>query len=333
MINWYFRLIRAVLGLIGAVLLVPFLTKCSEDAGAFGAEGDRLPFVTPLFTIIISGVVCLIGGAYFGRMLIGAIREGRADKWLRATLPSDVLDVLSVDMLGSTPLLKDRHHEKIHNEYEMIVTNDYLRAQFVQWKQYRRSNITLVTSANPGEGKSTTAVGLALALSRVHKRVLIVDADLLNGNLAYLLNVDGEGEGWSDWVQKHLSGVEFDIPVLQINPYLYFMRGGSASALPCDMAHIASSIKMWDLIAQPYDVVIVDGPPLITPMALEIASGIQDIILAVSAKTPLARARYILDDLLRDRAIDVRVLLTMRRSGVHPQELWFYHRRDRPPYG
>src|SRR5204863_5697707 len=53
----------------------------------------------------------------------------------------------------------------------------------------QRPRAMLVTSALPGDGKTTVATNLALAIARTGRRVLLVDADLRGGRIARALSL------------------------------------------------------------------------------------------------------------------------------------------------
>ncbi|MCY7321985.1 MAG: polysaccharide biosynthesis tyrosine autokinase, partial [Phormidesmis sp. CAN_BIN36] len=151
-------------------------------------------------------------------------------------------------------------------------------AQLTKWQPFRESldllyqNLQLInataelhsiviTSTLAGEGKSTLAVGLAISAARLHKRVLLVDADLRRPNLHKLLNLPNE-QGLSTLLVSQSpipQQIEVQDPSLRGN--ISVLTSGPT---PADPVKLLSSQRMKEVIAafeQTYDLVIVDAPP------------------------------------------------------------------------
>lgn len=151
-------------------------------------------------------------------------------------------------------------------------------AQLTKWQPFRESldliyqNLQLInataelhsivlTSTLAGEGKSTLAVGLAISAARLHKRVLLIDADLRRPNLHKLLNLPNE-QGLSTLLVSQ-SPIPQQIEIQDPN-----LRGNisvlTAGPTPADPVKLLGSQRMKEVIAafeQTYDLVIVDAPP------------------------------------------------------------------------
>jgi capsular exopolysaccharide synthesis family protein len=118
----------------------------------------------------------------------------------------------------------------------------------------------LVTSSEPGEGKTTVASNLAIALTQLGRRVLLIDADMRRPSIhrAFTL-ADHYGladclAGSQDWQP----GVQpTDVPGLDVLV---------CGTIPSNPAELISSRHMQDLLEEAvegYDFVIVDSPPLL----------------------------------------------------------------------
>jgi capsular exopolysaccharide synthesis family protein len=130
--------------------------------------------------------------------------------------------------------------------------------QFVDVDHPPRSLV--VTSSVAGEGKSTTAVNLAITLAQGGRRVCLVDADMRRPRVAELLGVEG-AVGLSNVLAGQYEAGELVVP----------WHGGLLSALPAgtsppNPSELLGSRQMSELLASltgAYDMVIVDSPPLL----------------------------------------------------------------------
>ncbi|MEM7727084.1 MAG: polysaccharide biosynthesis tyrosine autokinase [Cyanobacteria bacterium P01_A01_bin.45] len=159
----------------------------------------------------------------------------------------------------------------------------------------------MITSALPDEGKSALALGLAMSAARLHKRVLLIDANLRDPNLHKQLNLPNE-QGLAnllanetplpEQINVHSSGSSY-IDILTAGP------------LPIDPANLLSSPRMNQLMANfenNYDLVIVDAPPVIGMVdALLTASSCRGAVMVASigrvTKTQLNQATNMLSKL------------------------------------
>jgi capsular exopolysaccharide synthesis family protein len=162
----------------------------------------------------------------------------------------------------------------------------------------------MITSAEPGEGKSLTAANLALALSTSYrKRVLLVDADLRQPSLQALFGAD-DAPGLSDCL---LAGEHTRVEPLRLSGMLSLLPAGYPEPNP--LATLTSS-RMKDLLseqAQHFDWVIVDAPPLaVFPDANLLASLANGVVLVVGAgQTPLAAVESAVKMLGRERIVGI----------------------------
>jgi capsular exopolysaccharide synthesis family protein len=118
----------------------------------------------------------------------------------------------------------------------------------------------LLTSAAPGEGKTTTAIYLAIANAQQQKRTLLVDADLRRPTIHSRLNLKSDSglsaviSGQEDW-----KGACVEVPGI---PLLDVLPAGIPSRRAADLV----GPILDDILRQAqseYDLVIVDAPPLL----------------------------------------------------------------------
>ena len=157
--------------------------------------------------------------------------------------------------------------------------------------------IILVSSALPAEGKSFVATGIALALARMGRRVLIVDADLCAPTQHLAFQVKGtpglaqlcDGlarRGVEDMVQRSGAGVAV-------------LPAGWAGGLPA-MSPAAEELLTAKLRSVGYSVVVIDAPPVLAGSdALRLSRIANDTLITVRSGVTRERDLQEALDLLR----------------------------------
>lgn len=167
----------------------------------------------------------------------------------------------------------------------------------------------LVTSAGPGEGKSTTALTLARNLTHLGKRVLLVDADLRNPSLHRTLGMKAEAG-----LSNLLAGAcTFTAAVHATQDEgLQVILAGPLPPNPAELLSGSKLVSMLTIATERYDHVIIDGPPVLGLADAPILSNAIDGTLLVvnSAKTKISAAQSALKRLLAARAHIIGGLLT-----------------------
>jgi capsular exopolysaccharide synthesis family protein len=146
--------------------------------------------------------------------------------------------------------------------------------------QLLTSKVTLrslvITSALPGEGKSTLVLGLALSAARLHQRVLVIDADLRAPSLHDKLTLSNQ-KGLSTLLEDNDATV-LPTRVSFLNMHIDVLTAGPAST---DPLQLLSSQRMRELITTAelnYDLVLLDTPPVLglvdTVLVSSLCSGI-----------------------------------------------------------
>ena len=150
-------------------------------------------------------------------------------------------------------------------------------------------NTILLTSPQPGDGKSVTALNLAIAASRDGRDVLVVDADARVGGLSRLSKTDGgpglhEVQADPDNLLWSASRREMpDAPGVEVVPR------GSEIADPAGFFRTRGFAGAMQRFRDYADLVIVDSPPLLAVSDTSaIAAHVDGVILVVAQGTPLA---------------------------------------------
>lgn len=168
----------------------------------------------------------------------------------------------------------------------------------------------LVTSAAPGDEKSTTLANLAVAMAQGERRTILVDADLRRPQLHQIFNVPNESGLTTLFVDPETLAdpplVETDVDNLTLLP---------SGALPPNPADLLGSRRMEEIIAAlraQADVLLFDAPPVIAVSdAAVLGTKVDGVLLVVSAgKTRRDHTQQAQEQLERVHARIVGAVLT-----------------------
>jgi capsular exopolysaccharide synthesis family protein len=167
-----------------------------------------------------------------------------------------------------------------------------------------RIKTVLVASTMAGEGKTLTAVNLALTFSESYGRnVLLIDGDLRRPTTHAVLevpNILGSGIGSKQETDQKLS-------LIQVSPRLSVLTAGQPDADP--MSRLASDRMRRVLMeaATQFDWVIIDTPPVGTVPDANLLATMADVVLLVvqAGRTPARLVQRTADALGRERVMGV----------------------------
>ncbi len=143
-----------------------------------------------------------------------------------------------------------------------------------------QSKIVMITSAAGGEGKSLTAINLAVALSATAPGpVLLIDADMRKPKINEYLNITvAKGRGFYDLLTKPEDTVDKYVhKIKEVN----VVPGNVPSANPVAALASPKSRELFERLKQNYALIIVDAPPILPIADSHILSGLVDKVLFV----------------------------------------------------
>lgn len=178
----------------------------------------------------------------------------------------------------------DKRARLIPNAVEPMVLEYYraIRTKMMQRRKEKPFRSLLVTSTNPKEGKTVIALNLAWTFSMLPAfKVLVVDGDLRNGQLSKWLGI-ADRPGLANLLEGSTKLNEVVLKSTKI-PF-YFISHGSSELSPPELLHTARWRIHCQKIAEYFDLVIVDSPPvnLVTDAQL-LAYGCDALVLVARA--------------------------------------------------
>ena len=174
-------------------------------------------------------------------------------------------------------------------------------------------NSITITSANAGEGKSTTAANLAVAFSQLGKTVLLIDADLRRASLHKKFKLENK-RGLSDILSNN---IDFDDAIVTVKPGLDVLTAGIMPPNPSELLDSAKFDKVMEEMTAKYDCVIVDTPPLnVVTDSMLVAPQTGGVILVVrDGYTP----HYSIKKAIADMDFSNINILGAIMNGSHPK--------------
>ena len=147
------------------------------------------------------------------------------------------------------------------------------------------SNLIMVTSTRPGEGKTFTTINLALSIAMERDlTVLLVDADVAKPSIARVLNYPGTA-GLVDYLADH--GRPLSDFILQTSlPKLRILPSGRRHVHSTELLASESMLKLVQELAQRYPdrVVLFDSPPLLATSEAAVLAGLMgQVVMVVEA--------------------------------------------------
>jgi len=123
-----------------------------------------------------------------------------------------------------------------------------------------RKQVILVTSARPGDGKTSFCTGLARSLAQTRMRVLVIDADPYRGQIAAAFGASAI-PAWDRLVEPRVR--LGDIVQADAKSGAHFIPAPREDDLQL-LLHSGGFAALLDEARQTYDVVIIDTPPVMT---------------------------------------------------------------------
>ena len=204
--------------------------------------------------------------------------------------------------------------------YEVTDQINVLRTQVLNKLKEMGGNSLLVTSANPGEGKTFTSINLGISISQqLDRTVLLVDADLRNPALHhYDFASDFFGIDVSKGLSGYLSG-ELEISDILLNPGIQKLTILPAGKPIPNSAELLGSARMEELVIELKNryrgdrIIIFDSPDLLKCTDPLVFSHLIDGILVVAEveRTSPGDLKRVME-LLKDKPVIGTVLNKVR---------------------
>ncbi len=188
-------------------------------------------------------------------------------------------------MANTTPA-KNQNENLLINDIRKKVTFSIveayknIRTNIIALMTKKDAKVLAISSANASEGKSTTALNIAITVSQLEKKVLIIDADAHRPSLHKKLKIENN-KGILNLIAEDL---ELKDIIHKHNDYLDVLTSGTNTTKPSELLNSEKFDELLKEFTEKYDYIIIDTPP-INPVsdALVIAQKVDAIIMVVRA--------------------------------------------------
>ena len=163
----------------------------------------------------------------------------------------------------------------VTENYRLIRTN----LQFAQADDETQPEVLMITSPEPGDGKSTTAVNLAITIALSGRKVLLIDGDLRRPTTHTMLGMDrspGLAEMLTDNTQREIVQRTFI-------ENMYYVPAGTLKVPPTELLDSSRMRQLVALGRSRCDVVIIDTPPVLGATDALVVSPLCDAVLVVAS--------------------------------------------------
>lgn len=246
-------------------------------------------------------------------------------KGLKEKLKNNVYIVKATDESGIDPRVVTyfNHSTPVSEQYRILRTN------ILSKSLDKSAKVFLISSAFHGEGKTVTAVNLAVALAQdLTKKVCLVDCDLRGGNIHQLLNTE-LSPGLSD-IMANGTASEAVFQNSKIENLSVVTRG----EIPSNPSELLGSKRMKRLLEElksSFDYIILDAPPSISITDASILGAQTDgVVLVVQAQRTQAPSVRQAQELLRQARAKVIGFVLTHVDHYSPRYYsYYYHYRKK----
>lgn len=153
-----------------------------------------------------------------------------------------------------------------------------LRTNLIFSQSVQALRTIVVTSASPGEGKTTTAANLAVSFAHYGMRVLVIDCDLRRGRLHKIFDIARE-PGITELVLGH---EEYDAVTRETSVTgLYLIPSGNLPPNPSELLGADRMRKALAALSEAFDLIVLDTPPLLAASDAAILATLSDGVVMV----------------------------------------------------
>ena len=289
------------------------LASAMRDSNVLVVDRAQPPLLPYRPSLPMNSAIGLLSGMFLGFALV-LVRE-RVDRRINA--PGDAQEYSGLPELGVIPLdgpagsvaLLDRFN--LHRPAGLLSAAGTSREncpELATWKrkpsflaECARTTLTsillprqngdapqiiVLTSPGPGDGKTTVACNLSIAIAEIGRRVLLIEGDLRRPRLHKVFGTPNQsGLGDLLWAESSLENLPLAHLVHETGVSgLFLLPGGSCRVSPAHLFYSPRMGRLLDRLRKEFDMIMIDAPPMIHLADARVLGRLSDgVILVVRA--------------------------------------------------
>mgnify|MGYP001594153275 FL=1 len=303
------------------------------------AELPRVPYKpNKKLNLLLAAVVGLflgIGLAFFFEYLDNTVKT-----------PEDVEQLIRLPSFGMVPEISNGRRRRLEKgtSYPVeLITFGHPKSVLSEAYRNIRTSILLsfsekppkkiaISSPNPAEGKTTTVINTAIALSQTGAKVVIVDSDMRKPRVHKIFDVEKEnGMGLSSFLSGH---AELGALIKKTEiPNLFYIPAGPIPPNPSELVGSILFKSMMKSLGERFDHIVLDSPPVLGfADSIIISSCVDGVILVAlggrTSRETLQRAKEALYQ------VNAKILgVVINRVNIHRSDYGYYYYRYHSYYG
>lgn len=242
----------------------------------------EVPLVPSSPNALINLAIALLAGGILSFLFVYA-RE-QFDDAVRE--PQDLEVKLGLSLLGIVPKTdKDADIVTLLDDVKSDVSESYsaLRTNLSHSTTSGLPRSLLITSTQPAEGKSTSCYAISRALARLGVRTVLVDVDLRRPSLHRYFGIESGGVGLSSVLTSQATLAEASV-LLPDHLGLTFVAAGPIAPSPTELLDSDRMIELLAELRDRYEVVLLDGPPVLgLADAVTLSTKVDAVVMVVEA--------------------------------------------------
>jgi len=194
--------------------------------------------------------------------------------------------VNDIPIIGEIPFIKD--NKSIETNDRSILAEAYRNVRtninyLLPVRNKKEAYVIFSTSSIKGEGKTFNAINLALIMTQMKKKVLIIGGDLRNPQLHKYIGLNKERKGLTNYLFNQ--DVEYKSILnknILDNQYLDVIISGSIPPNPAELIANGRFEELLNIVKPEYDYIIVDSAPTLLVTDTLLITDLSDLVIYVT---------------------------------------------------